>query len=87
MPAASKAGFEELIAALEALENFEPAGIEASVKSVLESSGLGLGKLAQPVRIALTGDAVSPPIYETIAVVGKAETLRRMRAALSAFAA
>ena len=86
MPAASKAGFEQLIAALEALSSFEPADIEASVKSVLESSGLGLGKLAQPVRIALTGDAVSPPIYETIAVVGQAETLRRMRAALSAFA-
>ena len=87
MPAASKPGFEQLIAALEALTSFTPAEIEAAVKQVLESSGLGLGKLAQPVRIALTGDAVSPPIYETIAVVGQAETLRRMRAALSQFGA
>ena len=87
MSAASKPGFEQLIAALESLSGFEPADIEAAVKGVLESSGLGLGKLAQPVRIALTGDAVSPPIYETIAVVGQAETLRRMRAALSQFAA
>lgn len=86
MPASSKGGFEQLIAALEALTSFEPADIEAAVKGVLESSGLGLGKLAQPVRIALTGDAVSPPIYETIAVVGQAETLRRMRAALAQFA-
>jgi glutamyl-tRNA synthetase len=87
MSGASKPGFEQLIAALEALASFEPADIEAAVKGVLESSGLGLGKLAQPVRIALTGDAVSPPIYETIAVVGQAETLRRMRAALSQFSA
>jgi len=87
MSASSKAGFEQLIAALESLSSFEPADIEAAVKGVLESSGLGLGKLAQPVRIALTGDAVSPPIYETIAVVGQAETLRRMRAALSQFSA
>lgn len=85
MSAASKAGFEQLIAALEALSSFEPANIEAAVQEVLECSGLGLGKLAQPVRIALTGDAFSPPIYETIAVVGQAETLRRMRAALSQF--
>ena len=41
-----------------------------------------MGKLAQPVRIALTGSTISPGIHEVIAVVGKERTLRRLRSAL-----
>jgi glutamyl-tRNA synthetase len=43
---------------------------------------LKLGQLAQPVRVALTGGTVSPGIYEVIAVLGKARTVARLRAAL-----
>ena len=45
-------------------------------------SAMKLGQLAQPVRVALTGGTVSPGIYEVIAVLGKARTVARLRAAL-----
>ena len=41
-----------------------------------------LGQLAQPVRVALTGGTVSPGIYEVIAVLGRARTVARLRAAI-----
>jgi glutamyl-tRNA synthetase len=43
---------------------------------------LSMGKLAQPVRLALTGSTVSPGIHEVIAVLGKERTLKRLNAAL-----
>jgi glutamyl-tRNA synthetase len=85
MQAAVKPAYEGLIAALEAAEAFDASAVEATFKSVIESHGLALGKLAQPVRIALTGDSVSPPIFDTVAIVGREETLRRLRAALGQF--
>ena len=44
---------------------------------------LPLGKLAQPVRVAVTGSAASPPIFETLRVLGKERTLRRLADALA----
>jgi glutamyl-tRNA synthetase len=43
---------------------------------------LPLGKLAQPVRVAITGGAVSPPIFDTLEVLGKPRSLGRIAAAL-----
>jgi glutamyl-tRNA synthetase len=43
---------------------------------------VGMGKVAQPVRVAVTGGTVSPGIGETLAVVGREETLRRLDAVL-----
>jgi glutamyl-tRNA synthetase len=43
---------------------------------------LGLGKVAQPVRVAVTGTTVSPPLFETIELLGKEKTLRRLDATL-----
>ena len=43
---------------------------------------LGMGKLAQPVRVAITGSSASPGIYETLAVVGKQRTVTRLAAAI-----
>ncbi|MDB6008659.1 MAG: glutaminyl-tRNA synthetase, partial [Gammaproteobacteria bacterium] len=42
----------------------------------------GLGKIAQPVRVAVTGTAVSPPIDATLALLGRERTLARLDAAL-----
>jgi glutamyl-tRNA synthetase len=67
---------------LSATDDFEPDAIERVFSSVLEESGLAMGKLAQPVRVALTGGTVSPGIHEVIAILGKERTLRRLRAAL-----
>jgi glutamyl-tRNA synthetase len=59
-----------------------PHELEQTFRAFAESRGLGLGKLAQPVRVAVTGTTVSPPLFETIALLGKDKTLRRIDAAL-----
>jgi glutamyl/glutaminyl-tRNA synthetase len=57
--------------------------IEEAVKKYCETSGLGLGKVAQPIRVAVSGTSVSPPIFETLAFLGKERTLRRIDGCLS----
>ena len=49
--------------------------------AVMEATDLKLGKIAQPVRMALTGTTVSPGIFEIIVVLGKERTLARLEAA------
>ena len=71
-----------LIQKLAALDDFSESNIEQAFAEVLQPAGLAMGKLAQPVRVALTGSTVSPGIHEVIAVLGKDRTLRRLRAAL-----
>jgi glutamyl-tRNA synthetase len=56
--------------------------MEHAFRALAESRGLGLGKLAQPVRVAVTGTTVSPPLFETMVLLGKERTLRRIDAAL-----
>ena len=56
--------------------------MEHAFRTLAETRGLGLGKLAQPVRVAVTGTTVSPPLFETIVLLGKERTLRRIDAAL-----
>jgi glutamyl-tRNA synthetase len=74
--------FLELIQKLEALTDFTEANIESAFTEILQKRNLPLGKLAQPVRVALTGSTVSPGIYEIIAVLGKERTLQRLHQAL-----
>ena len=57
-------------------------GMEHAFRTLAEQRGLGLGKVAQPVRVAVTGTTVSPPLFETIVLLGKDRTLRRIDAAL-----
>jgi glutamyl-tRNA synthetase len=59
-----------------------PAAMEHAFRALAESRGLGLGKLAQPVRVAVTGTTVSPPLFETIQLLGRERTLKRIDAAL-----
>jgi glutamyl-tRNA synthetase len=72
----------ELIQKLEALADFSENSIEQVFTEVLQQRNLPLGKLAQPVRVALTGSTISPGIYEVIAVLGKERTLARLHRAL-----
>ena len=53
------------------------------VKKVSEQAGVGMGKVAQPVRVAATGGTVSPGIGETLELLGREETLHRLDAALA----
>ncbi|HEY1268880.1 MAG TPA: glutamate--tRNA ligase [Candidatus Binatia bacterium] len=77
------APLEELIQKLEAIADFNEKNIEAAFNEVLQRHNLQLGKLAQPVRVALTGTTVSPGIYEVLAVLGKERALERLRAGLN----
>jgi glutamyl-tRNA synthetase len=52
------------------------------LKKVAEEAGLKLGKLAQPVRVALTGSTASPGIYDVILLLGKTTTLKRLNEAV-----
>src|SRR3989454_691227 len=73
---------KQLIQKLAALRDFNESEIEQAFATILHERGLPLGKLAQPVRVALTGATVSPGIYEIIAVLGKERTLRRLNSAV-----
>jgi glutamyl-tRNA synthetase len=70
------------IAALGSLESWDAAGIEAALKSALVD-GLGLKprKAFTPIRVAITGRTVSPPLYESMEVLGRDRSLGRLRAA------
>ena len=76
-----RAPLEKLIEKLKGLDDFTEANIEQAFSAVLEELGLPMSKLAQPVRVALTGSTVSPGIHEVIAVLGKERTLQRLRSA------
>ncbi|MBC8284863.1 MAG: glutamate--tRNA ligase [Nitrospinae bacterium] len=69
---------EKVIAGLSALEDFSTENIESLFKNIVEEEGMKLGKLAQPVRVALTGTTVSPGIYDVLILLGKEETLKRL---------
>lgn len=58
-------------------------GIHAEMAAVAEECGIGFGKLGQPVRVAVTGGTVSPPIDVTLELLGQAKALQRLNAALS----
>ena len=67
-------------------EAFAAADIEPVFKQTAERLGLGLGKVAQPVRVALTGNTVSPPIQELVALLGKDAVLSRLDRAIAGVA-
>jgi len=68
---------------LSTLEVWNTETIEAAFNRVLEKLDLKLGKVAQPLRVALTGTTVSPGIYEIIDVLGKKRVTERIDRALS----
>ena len=64
------------------LENWEKEAIHQVIVDVAEKFSLGLGKLAQPIRIAITGGTISPPIDITLQLLGKEKALQRVKRAL-----
>jgi len=69
-----------LVAARIALEpRWTSETLEATLKAMAEEHNLGLGKLAQPLRAALTGQATSPGIFDVLTLLGKDEALARIR--------
>jgi glutamyl-tRNA synthetase len=78
----SAALLARLVQALEELPSFDEASIERVFQHLLTESGLKLGDIAQPARVALTGGTVSPGIHEVIAILGRDRVLSRLRYAL-----
>ncbi len=67
---------------IEADSDFSKETLERILHGLIERQGLKMGKIAQPLRVALTGRTVSPGIYEVMALLGKDRTLQRVRASI-----
>jgi glutamyl-tRNA synthetase len=73
---------DELVKSLGALSDWSAPALHAAVNGLAEGKGLGLGKIAQPIRVAVAGMAVSPPIDQTLLLLGRERTLARLTAAI-----
>lgn len=73
--------FAEILAAM---QNWRQDEMEEQARQFSESRELKLGKIAQPLRAALTGSTVSPPIFEVLEILGRVECLGRITDALEA---
>lgn len=79
MDADGQAILAALTPKFEAAPDWNAAALEALVRTYAEETGTKLGKVAQPLRSALTGRTVSPPVFDVMAVLGREETLARLR--------
>ncbi|MCB1517512.1 MAG: glutamate--tRNA ligase [Hyphomicrobiaceae bacterium] len=68
----------EIVTRLEALSDWDAGSIGALIRSFAEEKELKLGKVAQPLRVALTGQTVSPGVFEVMQLLGKPESLARL---------
>ncbi|MBN8645876.1 MAG: glutamate--tRNA ligase [Planctomycetes bacterium] len=75
---AGRALLLDLAKVLAALEPFEPPAINAAIEAFAAGRSLKTGDVAQPLRVAVTGSTVSPGLGETLAVLGKASTMKRI---------
>ena len=80
----AKAVVAALLPDLEKLIDWAAPGVEAVVRGFAESTGAKLGAVAQPLRAALTGKTTSPPIFDVLAVLGRDESLARLRDVVAA---
>ncbi|MDD3370678.1 MAG: glutamate--tRNA ligase [Alphaproteobacteria bacterium] len=73
---------KELAARMEGMDDFSGSALEEIFRAYAEAKGVKLGAVAQPLRVALSGSTVSPPIFHVADLLGKTETLKRIAAAL-----
>ena len=82
----AKPGVKDLLAAfaaaVETVEPFEPATLEAALKGVVERAGVKVGDLVHAVRVAVTGKTVGPGLYDCLAILGRETSLARLARAL-----
>jgi glutamyl/glutaminyl-tRNA synthetase len=70
---------------LAAMEQFTEKAIEDMLRCLAEKKQVGLGKVAQPVRVAICGTTISLPIFESVQMLGKEDTLTRIDTTLKKF--
>jgi glutamyl-tRNA synthetase len=83
LTAESAALLDQSKSALAALPDWQATAIHGVIQSQAEAGGFGLGKVAQPIRVAVAGGSVSPPIDQTLAILGRQETLSRLDRAIA----
>jgi glutamyl-tRNA synthetase len=64
------------------VSNWTAVALEHAINQYCESKHLGLGKVAQPIRVAVTGGTISPPIFQSLEMLGKERTLTRLDRAM-----
>jgi len=72
---------ERLIALIEGTDGYTHENLEKAFHTVMEETGLKMGKVAQPVRVALTGGTASPGIYDVLLILGRDKSLARLKKA------
>jgi glutamyl-tRNA synthetase len=65
------------------LAEWQAEAIHAVIHEVATEQGLKLGKVAQPLRVAVTGGTISPPIDVTVYLIGRVRSLQRLQQALT----
>jgi glutamyl-tRNA synthetase len=83
LDAAARERLRAVLPVIAAAEPFDEATLEATARAAAEAQGVGFGKLAQPLRAALTGRSVSPGIFEVMVALGRDEVLGRLEDAAS----
>ena len=83
LKAEARGPLEDARARIAALGAWTPEAIGAALKATAEAQGIGMGKIAQPMRVAITGTQVSPDIGWTVYLCGREEALARIDAALA----
>ncbi|HEY5673234.1 MAG TPA: glutamate--tRNA ligase [Malonomonas sp.] len=85
LTAEQKPLFSSLLEELETCPEFTEEQLEKAFAQVMAATGQKFGKVAQPLRVALTGGTASPSIYEVLSVLGKERSLQRIRQAANRF--
>jgi glutamyl-tRNA synthetase len=70
---------------LKAMSEFTAEGLETMLRQLAEEKQAGLGKVAQPLRVAITGATISPPIFDAVKLLGLDRTLRRIHQTIERF--
>jgi glutamyl-tRNA synthetase len=75
----ARANLGALAPHLESLGAWSVEATETAIRDFAEANGLKLGKIAQPLRAALTGRTTSPGIFEVLVILGQSESIARIR--------
>ena len=81
--AEARAVFDGAVAAYDALADWTADALKSALEQIGEAHGLKLGKAQAPVRVAVTGRTVGPPLFESLEHLGRVETLRRLGAGVA----
>jgi glutamyl-tRNA synthetase len=68
---------------MKSLESWTAPRLHEVIQAVATEAGAGLGRVAQPIRVAVSGGSVSPPIDVTLEILGKETTLQRIERAIA----